>query len=134
MSSPNPILDPDNARLQVTNLYGGTNFSQGRDSLDALPLGTADGTATGEIAVKTVLVGNSSVAATQAEAVTPSNSVDFTFGVSRAIYVGGAGNVTAVIGGVAVLFTGVLQGSVLPLSATRINSTGTTATSIVALK
>ena len=131
---PNPVLDSNNERLEVTNLYGGTNFPQGRDSMHGMPLGTSDGTATGELAVKTVLVGNSSVAATEAEAVTPSNTVNFTFGVSRAIYVGGLGNLVAVIGGVPITFVGVLAGSVLPLSATRINATGTTATSIVALR
>ena len=68
-----------------------------------------------------------------AVAVTPSNSVDFTQGACKALYVGGAGNVTAVVGGVAVLFTAPPVGTILPIAATRVNSTGTTATAMVAL-
>ena len=66
-------------------------------------------------------------------AVTPSDSTDFDV-LTRAIYVGGAGNVVAVRrDGTTVTFTGVPAGSVLPIACRRINSTSTTATSIVAL-
>ncbi len=74
--------------------------------------------------------------------VTPSDSVDITIGTqkiqSRAIYVGGAGNVSVEMKGdrmqdQTVLFTGVLAGTILPLAVTRVNSTLTTATFIVAL-
>ena len=66
-------------------------------------------------------------------AVTPSDSTDLDT-LTRAIYVGGAGNVVAVgHDGVAVTFTGVQAGTVLPVACRRINSTSTTATSIVAL-
>ena len=72
--------------------------------------------------------------ADNAVAVTPSNSTDLTY-ATRAIYVGGAGNVvvTMVGGGSNVTFTGVQAGSILPIRVTRVLSTGTTATSIVAL-
>lgn len=46
---------------------------------------------------------------------------------------GGAGNVTAIVGGVAVLFAGVPVGATLWVGASRVNSTATTATNIVAL-
>lgn len=69
----------------------------------------------------------------QAVAVTPSDATDFTQGKCRALYVGGAGNVVAIVGGSAVTFTGVPAGSFLWVGATRVNSTSTTATSIVAL-
>ena len=66
-------------------------------------------------------------------AVTPSDSTDFD-SIARAIYVGGAGNVVAVRhDGTTVTFTGVQAGTVLPVACRRINSTSTTATSIVAL-
>ena len=66
-------------------------------------------------------------------AVTPSDATDFTSGRCDAIYVGGAGNITAIVGGTAVLFTAVPVGTVLRISATRVNSTATTATAMVAL-
>lgn len=69
----------------------------------------------------------------QAEAVTPSDTVAFTKGLCRAIYVGGAGNVTVVMDGVATLFTAVPVGTILPVQATRVDATGTTATALVAL-
>lgn len=66
-------------------------------------------------------------------AVTPSDATDFASGRCDAIYVGGAGNITAIVGGSAVLFTAVPVGTVLRISATRVNATGTTATAMVAL-
>lgn len=51
---------------------------------------------------------------------------------SRALYVGGAGNVTCTIGGASVTFTGVPAGSILPVRATAIG-TATTATQIISL-
>ena len=66
-------------------------------------------------------------------AVTPSDTVNLTT-PARALYVGGAGNLVAINGaGDAITFTGVLAGSILPIRTTRVNSTSTTATSIVAL-
>ena len=68
-----------------------------------------------------------------AAAVTPSDTVNFDQGKCRAIYVGGAGNVTAVVGGIAVLFTAPPVGTTLNIGATRVTATGTTATALVAL-
>lgn len=71
--------------------------------------------------------------ATNGEAVTPSDSVSLTK-TSRALYVGGAGTVVAVMkDGTTLTFVGVTAGTVLPIRVTRVNSTNTTATSIVAL-
>lgn len=66
-------------------------------------------------------------------AVTPSDSTNFAR-LARALYVGGAGNVV-VVGkdGVAVTFTGVPAGSILPVECIRVNATNTTATNIVRL-
>lgn len=68
-----------------------------------------------------------------AAAVTPSDATNFTLGACNALYVGGAGNITAIVGGTAVLFTAVPVGTVLRVSCTRVNSTATTATAMVAL-
>lgn len=53
----------------------------------------------------------------------------------RALYVGGAGNVTVRTNddNADVLFTAVPAGSILPVSVKYVRSTGTTATAIVAL-
>jgi hypothetical protein len=55
--------------------------------------------------------------------------------LTRALYVGGAGNVAVVdgAGSDAVTFTGVTAGSILPIRVRKVMSTNTTATSIVAL-
>jgi len=66
-------------------------------------------------------------------AITKSDTTDFDV-LCRAIYVGGAGNVVAVMyDGTAVTFTGVPAGTLLPIAARRVNSTSTTATAMVAL-
>lgn len=72
--------------------------------------------------------------ADNAVAVTPNDSTDLTY-TTRAVYVGGAGNmvVTMAGGGSNVTFTGIPAGSLLPIRVSRILSTSTTATSIVAL-
>lgn len=53
----------------------------------------------------------------------------------RAIYVGGAGNIALVTPNraTAVTFVGVAAGTILPVRATKVMSTNTTATDIVAL-
>ena len=72
--------------------------------------------------------------ATVCLAVTPSDSTDLTYSTCRAIYVGGDGNISLVDGNAAtIVFTGVTAGSILPVQKARINATGTTATSIIAL-
>lgn len=68
------------------------------------------------------------------ESVTPSDSTDFDT-LARGLYVGGSGGDVAAVrhDGVAVTFTSVQAGSVLPVAVRRVNSTSTTATGIVAL-
>lgn len=66
-------------------------------------------------------------------AITPSDTVNFSFTV-RGIYVGGAGAVVAVNeAGTAVTFAAVPVGTILPIRATRVNATSTTATNLVGL-
>lgn len=69
--------------------------------------------------------------AQHAVAITKSDSADLAV-VSRAIYVGGAGDVKVVtLGGETTTFVGVPAGTVLPVRAKRVLSTGTTATNMV---
>ena len=71
--------------------------------------------------------------ADNAAAVTPSDSTDLAF-TSRALYVGGAGNIVCtMLGGGDVTFTAVPAGMILPIRVTRVKSTSTTATSIINL-
>lgn len=66
-------------------------------------------------------------------AVTPSDSTNL-FKNAVGLYVGSAGNVVAVTpNGTAVTFSNVPAGTVLPIMCKRVNSTGTTASNIVAL-
>ncbi len=69
--------------------------------------------------------------ARRAEAVTPSDTVDLP-NSTRALYVGGAGDVeVTTVGGDTVTLTGV--SGVLPLCVARVHAAGTSATDIVAL-
>jgi hypothetical protein len=77
--------------------------------------------------------GSPEAPASRAEAVTPSDSTDLTY-VSRGLWVGGAGNVAVVmVSGDAVTFSGVVAGTLLPIRVSRVKSTSTTATLILAL-
>jgi hypothetical protein len=69
---------------------------------------------------------------TVAQAVTPSDATDFTGGKAVALYVGVAGDVTAIVGGQAILFKAMPVG-IHRIACTRVNSTATTATDMVAL-
>lgn len=71
---------------------------------------------------------------TDAVAVTPHDEEDLDT-VTSAIYVGGAGNVSAVLvdGDEPVTFVGVPAGTLLPIRVSAVSETGTTATEIVAL-
>jgi len=75
--------------------------------------------------------------ATYAVAITPHDSTNFTNGVCRGIWVGSiAGGATVVAvdaDGNAVTFAGCVAGTVIPFQAKRVNSTGTTASSLVGL-
>ncbi len=68
-----------------------------------------------------------------AEVVTKSDTVELTY-ISRGIWVGGAGDVTAIMkDGTSILFASVPAGTLLPIRCRRIASTGTTATNMVSL-
>lgn len=76
---------------------------------------------------------DATVPAHSAAAVTTSDSA--VIPVTRALYIGTAGNITVTmaVDGTSVLFVGVQGGTLLPLQVTRVYATGTTATNIVAL-
>lgn len=67
-------------------------------------------------------------------AITPSNTVNFTDGPCRAIYVGSGGNLSVVPPeGSAVSIVGALTGHILWIEAIRVDASGTSAQSLVAL-
>lgn len=67
------------------------------------------------------------------EAVSKSDTVNLT-NTSRGIYVGGTGDVAAVMmDGSVLTFSAVPAGTLLPIRCTRVNSTNTTATLMLAL-
>lgn len=71
--------------------------------------------------------------ARRAASVTPADGTDLTT-TARALWVGGGGNITLdTAGGDTVTIPNIPDGAVLPVTARRIRSTGTTATNIVAL-
>ncbi|WP_425105493.1 spike base protein, RCAP_Rcc01079 family [Ancylobacter sp.] len=65
-------------------------------------------------------------------AVTPSDTVDLAT-VSRGIFVGTGGNISLICGGTTGLFKNVPSGTTLPVCASRVRATGTTAADIIAL-
>ena len=66
-------------------------------------------------------------------AVTP-HDTDLLAQQARALYIGGAGNVVLKDpDGVSATFVGVLAGTILPIQTSRVMSTSTTATNIVAI-
>ena len=67
--------------------------------------------------------------------ITPDDNNDLA-NVSRALWIGGAGTLEVLLQGdsAAVTIVGIAAGTLLPICAKRIYSTGTTATSIVALR
>jgi hypothetical protein len=66
-------------------------------------------------------------------AITPADGADLGE-LTRALYVGGAGNITLVMAsGAELLLSGVPAGSLLPLRVRRVKATGTTATALVGL-
>lgn len=67
-----------------------------------------------------------------AAAVTPSDSTHL--GNVRSLWIGGAGDVAVVTpAGSTVTFAGATAGSIIPMQVVKVNSTNTTATSIVAI-
>jgi hypothetical protein len=72
--------------------------------------------------------------ASQARTITPSDSAANNFHPTRGVWVGGAGTVVAaMVDGGTSTFVGVPAGTLLPIQVVRINSTSTTATSMLAL-
>jgi len=70
----------------------------------------------------------------KASAVTPNDSTDLSGGVTRGLYIGAAGNVAVLMAdGSAVTLTALAVGVTHPIAVSRVKSTGTTATSILAL-
>jgi hypothetical protein len=71
--------------------------------------------------------------ASNAFAITPSDSADLA-SATRSIFVGGGGNLCVTMkSGAIVTFNGLMAGSILPVRVTRVASTGTTATNLVGL-
>jgi hypothetical protein len=71
--------------------------------------------------------------ARHAFAATPSDVTDLSE-ETRAIYVGGSGDLSVVmVSGAEAMFAGVVAGTVLPVRAIRIKATGTTATQLLGL-
>lgn len=119
---------------------------QGIDVLEGVPIGTSDNTANGELAVKVITIGDRStsnvdiltalnqlVPAKNAVAVSPSDSVDLTT-PTRALFIGTGGTTlkVAMLSG-DVTFTNVPNGTTLLIVVTRVYTTGTNASDIVAL-
>ena len=68
------------------------------------------------------------------QAITPSNTTNFPGGMARGIYVGVGGTIVAITGaGTTTTFVGALTGSIIPGYFTRVNSTSTTATNLLAI-
>lgn len=80
-------------------------------------------------------VTNQSSPAVAGLAVTPADGVVLLHGTCRSLFVGGAGNVSAILANdtVATTFVGCAAGQILPIMCNTVQLTGTTATSIVAL-
>lgn len=78
---------------------------------------------------------DATIPACSAAVVTPSDSTDLAL-YSRALYIGGAGNVTVdmIETGSTITFSGVAAGTLLPIGVRRVRSTGTTATLIISLR
>lgn len=76
---------------------------------------------------------DATVAAHSAAAVTPSDSA--VIPVTRGLFIGGGGTVKVdmAVDGAAITFNALVAGTILPVQVTRVYSTGTTATSIIAL-
>jgi hypothetical protein len=65
--------------------------------------------------------------------ITPNDGADIAQN-SKAVYIGGAGNLNVdLVGGQTVLFSGIPAGTWLPIRVKRVRATSTTATLIVAL-
>ena len=70
----------------------------------------------------------------RAFSITPDDNADLAL-LPRGLWVGGAGDISVILidDTAAVTFVGILAGSLLPIRAQRVRSTGTTATNIVGI-
>lgn len=75
---------------------------------------------------------NNELPAALASAVTPHDTNTLAY-YTRALYIGGAGNVAVVMNGVTIVFSGLPAGTILPIRTDVVKATSTTATNIVAL-
>lgn len=79
--------------------------------------------------------GNITSSAYHYSAITPSDTTDDAAGPFKAIYVGATGNIAVVrLDNTAVTFVGAITGSIIPVIGRRVNSTNTTASSLVGLR
>lgn len=99
---------------------------------DQVTGGAGGGDATAANQTTMIAALNSIKPASAAVAVTPHDTNNLGT-PSRSIFVGGAGNISLQVNGSAVVFNGVAAGTIIPIIATRVNLTGTTATNIVSL-
>lgn len=77
------------------------------------------------------MYGQNTTSFSSAAVVTKSDSTFINF---TALFVGGAGNVAVALqDGTVVTFTGVLAGTILPIAGSKVMSTNTTATNMVAM-
>jgi hypothetical protein len=67
-----------------------------------------------------------------AASITPNDNSDLSF-VTRFIYIGGAGDLTVVVGGQTITFKACPLGLLLPVRASRVMATNTTASFLVAI-
>lgn len=116
-------------------------------TLNGLPLGTSDNSASGEIAVKVVIVGqrpgdggisggnglNDSGPAANIVPIVPDDTDPLPH-VTRGILVNGAGDMAVTdAGGNTTTITDIVAGSLLPIQVVKVFATGTTATDLFAL-
>lgn len=81
---------------------------------------------------------NAIIPARNAASITASDSTNFTYGITKGIYVGTGGDIAVVMAGdgdssSVTIFSNVPSGSILPVQAKRVNSTSTTASDLVGL-
>lgn len=85
----------------------------------------------GQWAENVQLMGNNAL---RVVAVTPSDAVALVDGVTKGLYVGGAGNISLLMAdGTSATFNAIAIGVIHPLGVKRVNATGTTATNILAV-
>ena len=126
-TSGNASLTAIAASLAAPIAVTGT-FYQATQPISAASLPLPTGAATSALQT----TGNNSLAATEpfstGGSVTPSDTTTITG--ARGIWVGGAGNVTVTTAGGDVTLNAVPAGTLLPIKATKVKATGTTATNI----